>query len=292
MTTIQLPLEKVFPNPSQPRKRFNHASLQELAQSIKEHGLIQPIVVEETKNGYMLVAGERRLRAHQLAGLTTIEAVIRERSNHNGREILLSAIIENVQREDMNPIDEAQAYQLLKKEHDLSVNEIAFKVGVNPARVDVLLKLLQLEPRVQELIRDGKLTHDRRAVVALLKVPNAEMQIALAEKAVTKKYTIKAILVAAEKVCEVLHESKSDRVAKTKTPALKLARGKSTDEECKPTNWDALVQLGKVPAWELVIVSAKKTCGTCELRDIASQSTCGRCPAVVMLEALINKAGS
>jgi hypothetical protein len=99
-------------------------------------------------------------------------------------------------------------------------------------------------------------------------------------------------LQAASKVCEVLHETKSDRVAKTRTPALKLARANtSIDEETKPTKWDALRQIGKAPAWSLVTASAKKTCETCELRDIASQSTCGRCPAVVMLEALINEAG-
>ncbi len=289
MTITLLPIEKVFPNPNQPRKRFNNASLQELAQSIKEHGLIQPIIVEEAPNGYMLVAGERRLRAHQLAGLTTIEAVIRETSNHNGREMLLSAIIENVQREDMNIIDEAMAYEELRTKHGLSANKIAFKVGTYAARVEQLSKLLKLDMRVQALIRDGKLSHDRRVVDALLNLPTVEMQIALAENAVKKELKISSILLGAAKLQEAIG-SKSVGISKQKTPALKLARRTTNDEERKPAKWNALVQIGKVPAWELVLTSAKKTCGTCELRDIASQSTCGRCPAVVMLEALMDEA--
>lgn len=289
MTITLLPIKKVFPNPNQPRKRFNKATLQQLAQSIKEHGLIQPIIVEEAPNGYVLVAGERRLRAHQLAGLTTIEAVIREQSNHNGREILLSAIIENVQREDMNPIDEALAYEELQTKHGLSVNKIAGKIGTYAARVEIMLKLLKLDKKVQSLIRDGKLSHDRRLVDALLGLPSVDMQIALAEKAAEKGLTIKAILVGAAKLHEAIGSNPLG-ISKQKTPALKLARRTTDDEEHKPAKWNALVQVGKVPAWELVVASAKKTCGTCELRDIASQSTCGRCPAVVMLEALMDEA--
>lgn len=291
MTITHLPIKQVFPNPDQPRKKFNKASLRDLAQSITEHGLVQPVIVEDTGAGYVLVDGERRWRASQIAGKTTIEAVIRDRSNHNGREMLLSAVIANVQREDMNPIDEARAYESLSENHKLSVNKIAHMVGISPSRVDLMLKLLKLEPRVQDLIRAEKLSHDRRVVVALLNIPNPEMQIALAEKAVTKKLKIVSILVAASKLCEVLHETKADRVSKTKTPALKMAQGNAEqDEEREPNKWNALVQLGKAPKWPLVVAAAKTTCATCELRDIASQSTCGRCPAVVMIETLISEA--
>jgi hypothetical protein len=128
-------------------------------------------------------------------------------------------------------------------------------------------------------------------VTALLRIPSAEMQTALAERAASKKLKILTILRGAAELCEIAHQSKADRVSKTKTPALKLARGNDTiDEERKPANWDSLLQLGKVPAWPLIVFSAQATCSTCELRDIASQSTCGRCPAVVMLEQLIAKA--
>ncbi len=285
-TTINIPIGLVRPNPMQPRKTFKKETLQEMAQSIKEHGVVQPIIVEESESGgWVLVDGERRLRASKLAGMTTIEAVIRQRSNHNGRELLLSAIIANVQREDMNPIDEAKAYQALNDEHGLSAHKIAAKVGRNTKRIYDMLKLLKLEAKVQDLIRDGRMSHDIRLVEALLKMPNAEMQVAFAERVVKGGLKLKAIYDAAEDFCKAVNKPLGIR--KNQTPALVIARRDSENEEKEPPRWNALVQIGKVPAWPLIATSAKVTCATCELRDMANHSTCGRCPLVAMLEGLM-----
>lgn len=285
MTIQNLPIQNVFPNPKQPRTYFNPETLQELATSIKEHGLIEPIIVESVNDQYMIVAGERRWQASKLAGCTTIEAVIRERSNHNGREILLSAVIENVQREDMNPVDEAQAYFELSTTHNMSVQAISIKTGKNTKRVYDLLNVLKLEKEVQDMMRDDSLSHDSRLVNALLSIPKADMQIALAKKAVKENWTIKTSLKAIEKLAEVLGSKKKNEIRKGQNPALYITR--RSDEEKKPAKWDALLQVGKVPAWPLVLQSAKTTCADCELRDMASRSTCGRCPLVVMLTGLL-----
>jgi len=295
MTTTQfLPIDKVHPNPKQPRKVFKKASLLELAQSIKEHGQIEPIIVEADKDGWLLVAGERRWRAHQLAGKKTIEAVIRLKSNHNGREILLSGIIENIQREEMNAIDEALAYEQLNTVHHMSANKIAAKIGTNSKRIYDRLNLLKLDKRVQKLIRDEEFTCDSRVTLALINITNGNLQYELVQRAVKGGLKIKTILMAAARISEALGANpigmRKNGIRKEQTPALVLARRPEKnlkDEEHKPPKWDALKQIGKVPAWSLVVASAKKTCAECELRDMANESTCGRCPLVMVLESLM-----
>lgn len=312
---LELPISQIQANPNQPRKSFNDASLQELAQTIKERGVIQPVIVEEMGSGvYFLVAGERRLRASKLAGLTTIKAYIRERTNHNGREILLDAIIENVQREDMNPIDEGLAYQKLLVEHKMGVYKIAKMIGTNSKRIYDRMNLLKLDPRVQELIRTDQFTHDPRVSELLLKITDSEMQVAFVEKAIRGHINNKAIITAATDLFAMLEAEPLDLEKKTesvdvasspessvtrapkykrkkeyKTPALHLARYLEEDEEKEPKQWPALLQLGKVPPWSQVVQAAQGTCSSCELRDMASNATCGRCPAVVMIEQLMSE---
>jgi ParB family chromosome partitioning protein len=154
-SVVDVPLSRVAPNPHQPRRRMDDAGLEELAASIREHGVLQPVLVTETLDGYQLIAGERRVRAARLAGLDHIPALIRQLAD---REQLEVALVENVQRADLDPIDEALAYRQLIDEFGLSQDHVAERVGKARSTVANTLRLLDLHPDVQAAIGDGRLT--------------------------------------------------------------------------------------------------------------------------------------
>nr|WP_302104410.1 ParB/RepB/Spo0J family partition protein [Polycladomyces sp. WAk] len=173
----EVPLEELRPNPYQPRKHFDPEALQELVSSIKEHGIVQPIVVRKSIRGYEIVAGERRFRAAKEAGLSKVPVVVREFSDDRMMEI---ALIENLQREDLNPLEVAMAYQKLMTHFSLTQEELAARVGKSRPHVTNFLRLLQLPPEIQEDVSRGTLTmgHAR----ALLGLKDRELQKKLAEK--------------------------------------------------------------------------------------------------------------
>jgi len=149
-------IDRILPNSQQPRKNFDEEALNELADSIREHGVIQPIVVRALEDGFFeLVAGERRWRAAQRVGLFRIPAVIRQTTVHAALEI---ALIENLQREDLNPIEEAEAYERLITEFGMTQEEVARRVGKNRTTVANMLRLLRLPPEVQQWLREDRLT--------------------------------------------------------------------------------------------------------------------------------------
>jgi ParB family chromosome partitioning protein len=151
-----LPIGRVSPNPHQPRRHFDHAALEDLVSSIKEHGVIEPLVVTaRADGGYELVAGERRLRASQIAGLETVPAVVRTASEQQKLEI---AIIENVQRQDLNPIEEAIAYRRLMDEFGLTQDQVSDKVGKSRPQVANTVRLLQLPEEVQQALVERKIS--------------------------------------------------------------------------------------------------------------------------------------
>ncbi len=150
-----LPIHSIHPNPFQPRQKFQDEELQALANSIKMHGLLQPILVRPKEDGYELVAGERRWRAAQLAGLTEIPAIVRTCSDD---ELLALALIENLQREDLNPLEEAQAYKVLVERFGLTQEVIAEKVGKSRAAIANTLRLLGLPEPIKQALRDGTIT--------------------------------------------------------------------------------------------------------------------------------------
>jgi ParB family transcriptional regulator, chromosome partitioning protein len=152
---VEVPLARIAPNPYQPRHRMDDEGLQELAASIREHGILQPILVTETLDGYQLVAGERRVRAARMAGLERIPALVRQLVDHDQLEV---ALVENVQRSDLDPIDEALAYRQLLEEFGLTQERVAERVGKARATVANTLRLLDLHPDVQAAIADGRLT--------------------------------------------------------------------------------------------------------------------------------------
>jgi ParB family chromosome partitioning protein len=184
---LQLPVAQIQSNPYQPRQAFNQQGLQELAESIKQQGLVQPIVVRRQGSGYQLVAGERRLRAAQLAGFATIPALVKK---VNDQETLELALLENLQREDLNPMEEARAYQRLQSEFHLRQREVAQRVGKERSSVANVLRLLQLPPALQADIEAGRLSmgHAR----ALLALESAEEQQRLRDQILAEDLSVRA----------------------------------------------------------------------------------------------------
>ena len=173
-TTINLPISHIFPNPEQPRKHFSIASLEELATSIRTHGVLSPILVQKFKNGYMLIAGERRLRAAKMADQEMIPAIVKEEvSLQEQAEI---ALIENVQREDLDPISTALAYQKLIKEFNLTQTELGERIGKNRATISNAIRLLRLPLAVQESLKTGTLSPGHaRALLPLSPVQQQQL---------------------------------------------------------------------------------------------------------------------
>ncbi len=177
----EIPVDRIRPNPHQPRHRFDEAALAELAASVAKHGLLQPLVVSEDEegDGYVLVAGERRLRAARKAGLATVPAVIRERVDAAGE--LELALVENLQRRDLTPLEEARAFEDLKGRFGLSQAEIAERVGRDRSSVANSLRLLKLPMEIQELVEEGRLSAS--AARTILAFPDTETQVLWARRA-------------------------------------------------------------------------------------------------------------
>ena len=171
-----LPLYKVEPNPDQPRQDFNEEELQALADSIAEHGIIQPLTVRQTKSGYyQIIAGERRWRAARMAGLTEVPAVVMEADDRKAMEL---ALIENLQRQDFNPVEEALGYQSLMQDFGLTQEDTAKQVGKSRPAVANALRLLSLCPEVLEKLRAGELTAGHARAVLTLKSPKKQQEAA------------------------------------------------------------------------------------------------------------------
>ena len=171
-----LPIYKVEPNPDQPRQDFDEAELQALADSISEHGIIQPLAVRELKSGYyQIIAGERRWRAARLAGLNDVPAVVIEADD---RKVMELALIENLQRQDLNPVEEAQGYQSLIQDYGLTQEEAAQRVGKSRPAVANALRLLGLSPEVLEKVRSGDLSAGHARAVLSLKTEKKQLEAA------------------------------------------------------------------------------------------------------------------
>lgn len=174
----QIPVEQIQPNPRQPRSQFNESELQELAGSIREHGIIQPLILTrgDTADQYMLIAGERRLMAARLAGLQSVPALVREAGELQRLEL---ALIENVQRSDLNALEEAEAYRQLAEDFSLSHEEIAQKVGKSRAAVTNTLRLLKLPVGVQKALLAGEISAGHARALLGLSTPQAQTAVLL-----------------------------------------------------------------------------------------------------------------
>ncbi len=183
---FQCPIEELRPHSKQPRKTFNDEKLNELADSVKEKGIIQPLVVRRIDDYYQIIAGERRWRAAQKAGLDKVPVVIQDVSDDWALEM---ALIENVQREDLNPLEEAEAYQYLISSFDLSQEEVAKRVGKERSTVANALRLLKLPDRIRNDLNDGRISmgHAR----ALLSLVDGEDMVEAAQQVINKKLSVR-----------------------------------------------------------------------------------------------------
>ncbi len=274
---LEIAIDRIDPNPYQPRTTFDQAKLLELAGSIRRHGVVQPLILS-TNGGsrYILIAGERRWRAARLAGLATVPAYIR--NHEDPRTMAILALVENADREDLNPIEEARAYRRLMVEFGLSVEDIAQARNCHPRTVENRLIWLQLEPEVQELVAQGGLPCDARAAAALLSIQDSSARVKMAIRLAHKRVKIKTILVACEKLVEQL----KTRSPSCRHPALSLARRRAkrdapADDDpvaleavrsaaaavCQACEIKARVLQGRVaePAWSLIAHASSDTCG-------------------------------
>ena len=195
-----LPIYKVEPNPDQPRQDFDEAELEALAESIRIHGILQPLTVRETASGYyQIIAGERRWRAARLADLADVPVVVIEADDKKAMEL---ALIENLQRQDLNPVEEALGYQVLMEEHGLTQEEAASRVGKSRPAVANALRLLGLCPQVLEMLRKGELTAGHARAVLTLKTEKKQLEAA--KKIIALGMSVRA----AETLCKNMAKEK------------------------------------------------------------------------------------
>jgi ParB family chromosome partitioning protein len=224
----EIPISQIQPNPFQPRKTFNEASIDELARSVRQHGIVQPLVVTRSGDKYKLIAGERRFRAAQKAGLTTVPVLIKEMMAEG--DALQIALIENIQREDLNPIEEAMAYHQLHDDFQLTQEEISRRVGKERSTVANFLRLLKLPDPVKKLLASGQLSmgHAR----ALLAIESPKKQEQLADRVVRKNLNVRQTeLLASESSPKTAEKKEKEKDVFTRDAEDKLQRTLRTKVE-------------------------------------------------------------
>lgn len=206
-------ISDIKPNRNQPRKDFNDETIKELALSIEKVGLIQPIIVGKTKTGYEIIAGERRFRAVQKLGLETISAIIREDNQKKSAEI---ALIENIQREDLNIIEEAYAYESILNKNDITQEQLADILGKSRSNITNVMRLLKLSKKVQNMIKGGLLSNGHAR--ALLSLEEKEKQYKIAQIIIEKKLSVRET----EKLISEVNETntKEKKIKKQKDPLI------------------------------------------------------------------------
>ncbi|MCS6873684.1 MAG: ParB/RepB/Spo0J family partition protein [Pyrinomonadaceae bacterium] len=205
---IEVDLDLIEPNSEQPRVRFGQKELEELAQSIKENGVVQPVVVRRVGEKYQLIAGERRWRAAQIAGLRKIPALVKEVSED---KLLELALVENIQRQELNPMEEARAYKRLIEKFGLTQEVIAKRVGKDRTAIATYLRLLKLPSGIQALVEEGKLTVGHAKAILMLEKDESKWEAA--RKIIDQKLSVRD----AEKLSKKLSESKHTSAERKET---------------------------------------------------------------------------
>jgi len=208
----KIDINKIYANPNQPRRNFDKDSLNELADSIRLHGLIQPIIVNETLDGYMIIAGERRYRAAKICGLKEINAIVKQYTEKQVAEI---AIIENLQREDLNPVEVARGIKRLMDEYGLTQEKVAERIGKSRSAVANSIRILTLYPEVLDLIEKGKISFGHAKILA--SITDYTTQIILAKKIAKDKLTVRDL----EKEVDLILGNKKSKKA-PKLPSEEL----------------------------------------------------------------------
>jgi ParB family chromosome partitioning protein len=209
---LEIEVARIYANPDQPRKQFDEAKITELAQSISEKGLIQPVVVRRSGEQYELIIGERRFRAIKHLGLDKIPGIIYDQISK--REIMEMALIENIQREDLNPIEEAEAFRVLLQEYGISQEDLAAQVGKDRSSIANTLRLLTLPDKIKQYVMEKKLAAGAARVI--LAVPGEKEKVELAEKAIKEAYSVREL----ERIVYGEGKKRVSRRAVVKSPHL------------------------------------------------------------------------
>lgn len=305
----EIPVELIDRNPDQPRTVFDPSALAELADSIRQHGVIQPIEVEALGDGrYRLHHGERRWRAAKLAGLQSIPAIVARQLDDE--TLLVRGMLENLQREDLNVIDEAGSYRRLM-EMGWSINRIARETGRATATISGRLDWLEMEKEIQRLVGLGQLPCSPILVKAL-RTLTPEERVKLAEKMATQALSLRGCLAAVERTSAALAAGKLQPVKTTpapmypphptpmvrhaaptvppnangRAPAPSKSAAQAAATMCRVCNWRPAGD--EVPSWLMVEAMAAATCAECQKRDgPALPDVCRNCPGVALLAALV-----
>ena len=220
---VEVDIDKVEPNKNQPRKHFDEDALQELSENIKLHGIINPLIVQDRNGYYEIIGGERRWRAARMAGLKKVPVVVKHLTE---REFVEISLIDNIQRENLNPIEEAMAYKRLIEEYELKQDEVAERVSKSRTTVTNSMRLLKLDPRVQDMVAEDKLTtgHDS----AMLAISAADKQFEFAERAFDEKMSVREV----EREIKKMQEDKKVNEKSKENVNDKLAAIYRDEETC------------------------------------------------------------
>ena len=292
----ELPIDKIYPDPQQPRKIFDEEKLAELANSIEEHGLLQPIGVYPGWDGFVISHGERRWRASQLAGLTTIRAIIGEQPDALRRRV--RQFVENDQREPLNVIESALFYRDML-EH-MSMIELSRQLGRSGQTTFITNALLwlELEDEIQTAVAAKRLPKDPRVARALLSIPDKDARVKLGVSLASRKASIAACESAVNKLVQALTNKHAK--SQVKTPAVTLALNGDGPQNGRVTwgsarqaaqamcNECSLKELSKrqEPAWALVLEAAEQTCDDCAAKNGRDLTICRECPGVEIIKQL------
>lgn len=212
----QIDISDIKPNPYQPRKTFDETHLNDLADSIKQYGILQPIVLRKTVQGYYIVVGERRFRASKIAGLKYVSAIIKDLTDEDMMEL---AVIENLQREDLNAIEEAESYQRLMTDLKITQQEVAKRLSKSRPYIANMLRLLHLPKKIADMVKDGRLTsaHGR----TLLAIKDEQQMLRLAKRVVKEKWSVRYLENHVNELKNVSSKSETDKVDITKPKFIK-----------------------------------------------------------------------
>ncbi|HCY6879848.1 TPA: ParB/RepB/Spo0J family partition protein [Staphylococcus aureus] len=212
----QIDISDIKPNPYQPRKTFDENHLNDLADSIKQYGILQPIVLRKTVQGYYIVVGERRFRASKIAGLKYVSAIIKDLTDEDMMEL---AVIENLQREDLNAIEEAESYQRLMTDLKITQQEVAKRLSKSRPYIANMLRLLRLPKKIADMVKDGRLTsaHGR----TLLAIKDEQQMLRLAKRVVKEKWSVRYLENHVNELKNVSSKSETDKVDITKPKFIK-----------------------------------------------------------------------
>ncbi len=281
---VFLNVNVILPNPDQPRVNFDEGEMQSLAASIGEIGVLNPIVVrgpfkDESEEKYILIDGERRLRASRMAGLSVIPAYIRDGAQAENANGLQLALIANLQRSDMNPIEEAMAYRRLMDEGK-SPKEIADLVGRSTPTISLKLKLLHFEPEIQRFYAQGLLPIDVMSIAAISDLPDG-VRVRMASRMAANHSTGSTIRAICARVINNSYRDNGQRVDIQKSnPAVTISKVKETPA------LKALGDKGAFPKWPLIQTGAEETCRDCVYGDDASVNLCKDCPLIFFLKSI------